>query len=371
MENNNQIEQRPESPKNKTHLALILIILVALIFIGVFFLFNGFSEKSTEKDPFADLKGTIYFSSSLADDTGSDLYEFDISTGELKMVFDEFTDVRYTSVFSPTQTRMAYIASPLDRNSKFYFPFSEILQVFIRNKEGNIVKITTSTTTAKQFPAWSPDGTLLAFMGLNPERYLADKNNFYVPSEWGIYVIDEKNIEKQVGVGMYPQWSPSGEKVLALVNNGLALYNIADGTGGQVWEFPASSPLHSVMKISLSNDYKRLIWTSPNAGELLMLNIVSWDPYEALFEKISSYDIKGGEKRILLWPIFSPDDQYIAGVEADWNYVTGSEKFISPTNIRLVVYAIGDTLNDPISRRELTNLTNFNSELILLSDWTY
>jgi len=119
-------------------------------------------------------------------------------------------------------------------------------EIYTMNPDGSELNRFTfnSRDDSNLFPAWSPDGTKIAF-----------SQDFYSAGGSGIYVMESDGAnQKVITFGYQPAWSPDGSKLA--FTNGLSIYSMTDDgrgltqiteppSGGIVgdWDFaPAWSP---------------------------------------------------------------------------------------------------------------------------------
>lgn len=355
-DNNNQTEQRPE---NKKHLILFLVIFVVLIFAGGFFLFERFSEKSLllieesiVKDPFIDLNGTIYITLASLGDRETDLYAFDVETGNLEKLFDD-DFVNFMSSISPDGKRMVYSAAPLDRDPSYTEPFTEWLQLFIRNIQTGERQQLTETTYAdiKRFPEWSPDGTQIAFTG----RY-DYFGSLFKPDTWDIFIIDLLGNEQLLDSGTFPQWSPDGSQILYLKNDGLYRYDIVNAVKYKVRDIVGGEG-YLAMHIDVSKN-DEFVWGIPGRNEFALAKIVSWDPFR--FENMNRIVDRDGKSLYHL--LFSPDSRYIVALETNSHESTRERR--ETQEFRIVIYN-----TETFEKLILRDLNDYNFDMAFITDW--
>lgn len=306
-------------------------------------------------DPFATLSGTLYLSTAPADNGASNVYTFDIGSEELQKETDDSL-FRQTPAMSPNGERLAYVASPLEPDSGFQFPFLETLQIYTRDLNAGAStyqKLTHATgSNVKRLPEWSPSGDRIAFTARPKETR---DGPFSSLDTWHTYIADTADGSViDLGNGTYPQWSPDGKHVLVLTATELRLVN-TDGSGRSrtALTFPDTDwRASTAMPLDVSAGGDRFVWSDPRreGGATVLYSILSWDPFRVLEEKVIP--------EFLMWPTFSPDGRYIAGI----GYENGTGQ--QAETPRLVVY---DTVAD--ERRMLMDLSDFNSDITFLSDW--
>lgn len=326
----------------------VFLALIIILWGGVFF----FAPK-----PFDTLSGTLYLTLAPQGDRATDLYQFDVKTHQFTKMFDD-NFIKYTGKFSPSSEKMAFASATLDRSSDFFLPSKEFLQVNIYDKNtGAITKLTDTNTLNKRIGGWSPDGQSIAFISRASTLYSNNEEateSFYKPDDWSLDTVDVNGEVKHIDVGTSPLWSPDGAQLLFLKSDGLYVHTLSKGTSEKVYPLPEKF-VATNMKLGLSHDGMHLALGFPNKNQLLIFEILSWNPFSL---KLANEITRGGKS--IFWPVFSPDNRYIVFQEADSN----PDYSQTLSNPRFMAY-------DMVTSRylELTKLDQYNFDFSFIDDW--
>ncbi len=215
-------------------------------------------------------------------------------------------------------------------------------QIYTIHGDKELQKITNTAGKFKKEAVWSNDNQKIAFM--SSLDGLEEIPTFDINS-WDIKVSDLEGRTEKISNGVHPFFSPDGEKILFLKENGLNLVDVKTKVEKNVFNFDADVTFH--LDLSLNRD--RLVISDPLNRNIVIFKINSWDNFQ--LEEI--YKIKTPETYIS-WPKFSPyDNQYL--VYEEW-FPSGL--------IDLVVYDLNKS-----KRHIAEDLSFYEHGFMWINDW--
>jgi hypothetical protein len=196
----------------------------------------------------------------------------------------EMTSLEFVSVCPPFHDHIAFISS---RNGKY--------DIGVMEPDGsNPVMLRIDAARGLEAPAWSPDGTRLAY------------NAFSGPSQgfaWGdIYVIDFRgpspvNLTPGPDRGFKPAWSPDGQR-------------IASSIDGDIWVMDTDGSNHVNLTSQFGEYAENPAWAPGgdrlafDAGGVFVMEADGSNPTEITDDIVCSWACR--------WPAWSPDGARIA-----------------------------------------------------------
>lgn len=331
-------------PLNKKVILAFVGAVIVLLGIAVFYLDRGYIPF-LQNPPF-DLSGGLYLTlTPKGQSTPLQSYVYDLKERTLKE-FPLGEGENITTKISPDGTALAFAKAR---------PQDDYMQLFLSDtRTGKLRQLTDDTVTFKREPTWSAQNDQLAY--ITAELPEGEERDPHLPESWNIYVTDLEGNTRFITEGYNPLFSPNGDALLLLKNDGLYLYALDEDNSAPQKVWPVLNELaNSHMKLTLSHDPDKtvLAWTNHHAspdGELILFNVNSWEPFEMrLVHRI---------KRSAIFTAFSPDFQYLAVEVAD---PVPNE---TGRNLHIAIYDL-----ETLSTEYLLDLNEFNGDFMWLTDW--
>jgi Tol biopolymer transport system component len=171
----------------------------------------------------------VAFVSSVSYGTQSDIYTMNPDGSDRKqLTFSQ--EHEGEPAWSPDGTKIAFASLHLTGNGGYS-------EIFVMNADGSDQRRLTQSKYDRS-PAWSPDGTKIAFWHLD---------SITMPSSWGIFVMNADGSGQRAVVSTYnsglqqPAWSPDGLKfAVANLGSGISLINVDGSNQTQITQPPSS-----------------------------------------------------------------------------------------------------------------------------------
>ena len=296
-------------------------------------------EQSPPENP---LLGKLYLTLvPKSGDTPLNLYSFDLQADSLEQL--PLPGEEVSGSISPDGRWLAYAR----------YDGAGVMQIFIADMNSwKSMQVTNDAIKYKRNPVWSPDGKEIAYIA---KEVSAPHSHDHTPEEerpelWQIFVIDLAGNERFITTGTSPLFSPDGNALLVLKNDGIGFQSLRNLTdeGTLVWRMARPNTTLSHMKLVLSHDKRTLTWSNHHFNELLFFD-VTWNPVVLkLSKKIETQ---------ATWAAFSPDDTLIA-VEG------GDNENDLIVRSRVDVYALDGSFG-----KTVLDLEPYDMDYLWLTEW--
>jgi WD40 repeat protein len=284
--------------------------------------------------------GKIYLTLNSVGSKTTGIYTYDFATNAIAKYYAPDSTGSLTPHFMNDGTAKIIFSSnaPADPKKKTL----SNLQIFSLDEMGTVKQLTTSTTTLKRHPSFTTALGELVYGAKSGSTALGAN-----PNEFNIYTYKDDK-ETLVTSGSLPTLTPDGKSVVALRKDGLYLMSLTGSTTERIWALDhGGSALN--LQFTVSPKGKYIAWSIPNDGFIYIMKVDSWAPFKgALASKIPTH---------AFWPVFSPNEEYLAFEEVDWTLPT-------PTNQHLVVF----DLVTP-QRKTVADLKSYNQLQMFMSEW--
>ena len=170
---------------------------------------NGAEVRGRDRRPVwsADRRYIAYASErgTSFDDLQTDLYVLDFSTGQQTQITNTPTVDELAPAWSPDGTRIAFVHAPRG-------PAADLGDLYVMDADGtNLSALTTGQ--AASAPDWSPDGSKIAFAVQQPDSAHHFEINTITPAGTGQVALTSST-SGQLRTSIDPSWSPDGARIL-------------------------------------------------------------------------------------------------------------------------------------------------------------
>lgn len=144
-----------------------------------------------------------------------------------------------------------------------------------------------------------------------------------------------------------PVLTPDGKSVVVIRNDGLHKVGLMGSSTEHIWKTENPGTWFN-QQFSISKNGKYIVWSYPDGEVMYILEVSSWSPFKT--------SIKYTIKTHAFWPVFSPDEDYIAFEEVQWTN--------PPTKAKLVVM---DLIS--LKKKVEQDLDSFYQDSLFINEW--
>lgn len=284
-------------------------------------------------------EGSIYLSLSPKDENHSSIYKYNVATKQLDMYYGTKDGFALAGKFTNGNDPGLLISQLIVDGT---------LQIFNIDPEKDERHVmTNSSTTLKRQPTYIEAKNTLIYGGSDQNW-----NDSFRPNDFNVYVKTGSVEEQKLTFGAIPTLTPDGEAVVVLRNDGLYKVGVVNQTEEKIWGIDGNGTTTLGQQFAISPKGNYIAWTDPANAKIHFKKVDSWSPFVGYNDKIIS--------ATGFWPIFSPDEKYLAYQEVDWVKV---EDGLSPKP-RLVIINLAT-----LERRIVQDLDEFDQLRMFINEW--
>lgn len=346
-------DQQVDSPSKPDTLSVRKITLLVLLLVVVGFatlLVSRPNEKETmyQVASFQEPAGLIYLTLpiSTSDTSQRNIFTYNTETFDF-LPIKGGPYLRYTGTVSPSGDKLAYLSKQMSTTTVDTIPlYITVTSNFKSDDWANTSWGKAQSLVGSRLPSWSPDGRELLYSGWINDGQATE------PADWRVarFEVGSGNLSDIVGIGAYPVWSPDGASAVVLGQGGLRLIDLSQPLNEGVLILPlALGPVGIATKFSFSKDKSKLVVSEPYLHKITLYD-VQWGPFKATETKV----IKNDESTQSFWPVFSPDNQYLAVYEVENEGLEAA----------LVIYNLFG-----MQKKKVLDLRSFDLNAVSVTDW--
>jgi hypothetical protein len=331
---------------NKIVITLALSILI-LLGAGYFFKdfissrFGGDTKKVIVQARDFNPTGNILLTLGSITKTDLGLYTYSIADKKLTKTFGKEGIVAMTAHDKGSDPSTTLFASNIPSTSSK--KSTNILQIFSLNN-GETKQLTNNQILFKRQPSFSDSLQTLIYAGIPVKT----KGTALTLDDFNVYALGQDGKDRLITNGSIPTLTPDGKQVVVLRKDGLYVSDIVGSSTEKVWGLDRGISRLS-LQFAISHSGKQIAWTMPNQGGIYIMNVTSWKPFVGKIAQrlpVSAF-----------WPVFSPNDQYLAFEQFD----RGSS---TPINQRLTIF---DLVTPQF--KVVQDLTSYDQLKLFVTEW--
>lgn len=276
--------------------------------------------------------GSIYLSLSPKKEETTGVYKYSFDKKTLLPYYLPKNGVAFTGTFKASSSELL-VAEALNNKN---------IQISQISSNGSSTLITNSEIQSKRHPSYSAPYSAVIFAG--KEKVSKDLGK---PNDFNVYIKKEGEKERFLTQGSMPVLTPDGKSVVVIRDDGLHKVGLMGSSTEHIWKTENPGTEFN-QQFSISSKGKYIAWSYPDGGYIYVLEVSSWSPFKA--------DIKYTIKSHAFWPVFSPDENYIAFEEVEWTN--------PPTKAKLVVM---DLIS--LKRNMVQDLDDFEQLSLFINEW--
>ncbi|MBP9866852.1 MAG: hypothetical protein KBC41_02125 [Candidatus Pacebacteria bacterium] len=324
---------------NKKNLFIVSIVGVIVATSSLLYVYNHKKRQNETLPPVTAQiekaftpKGSIYLSLSSQKEKTMGIYEYNFDKKTLLPYYIPKNGVAFTGTFKASSSELL-VAEVLNNKN---------IQIKQINNQGSSTPITDSAVQTKRHPLYSVPYDAVIFAGKENVSKVLGK-----PNDFNVYMKRNGEQEKFITQGAMPVLTPDGKSVIVMRSDGLYKVDLVGSSTEHIWKTKNSGTALN-QQFSISPKGKYIVWSYPDGEVMYVLEVSSWSPFKA--------NIKYTIKTHAFWPVFSPDEEYIAFEEVAWTN--------PPSQAKLVVM---DLLS--LKRNVVQNLDAFIQSSLFINEW--
>lgn len=302
--------------------------------------------------------GTLYLTLATPDARFPGAYAVDIATGKLMRGYRGANDDYVSQMHAFTGDKEAFLAITQEALGTAKNP-ENTLHLYRGVPGGAVFSSFTTASLAQDRVidrtrglSIAPSSDNVLFYGASPDTIGTDaftQSGVGTPGWWTIYLLDDNSVAQPLIRGMYPHWV-SDTQFVYMADAGLSVFDITDNTAHTLWETPETAVSNYMLHVS--EDRQTIVWTTPAAGEVLILHIDSLDP-------VTVHEVRRLRGIHAFWPTLSPDGAFVALETVSWGTITTDPQ----SRIEFFEVGTGKRLG------EAYDMSRFDQGRFFITDW--